>query len=1116
MVSAGCSSPSKRICLLPTGGSHVGGFDDQRVEGGGLAGKEAQQQERSQRWRQKGRERSSIQQRSVTPELPSERASRCLRNSKHGSFNPPKPSSECPNHLLGWAMWMVEILFWSSLPLGRYAQSTMNGDPPKTSERASENLYPCPPPFPWDTFKRYQFSRSRRRQRRFARRRSIELLTNFMTVALSHQALGCSVCPERGRCGTVLNHEQQKMVEHLIIFARSVCCHGESASGCGMRLPCTQDRLKGLRKKFESFADLAYGVPAPCVDRSAAVNSTVALPVIASRLSLPETLQDFNPMPYLSSQFRALYQDPNQFLLPEDQMPPRLKVRGTASRFKVFERWDRLGRLFLATPQEIAVEDSCAIFSVARDQEVDRQIIHRKPRNIREVHVPGESRNLPHAVLLCQLPLERIFDALGSVDDIKNFYHAFRASDARARSTPIGGPLRSSCFRHLRAFKEGLNWGRFKEGDLVVPCFRGLAMEDHAAVDIAQEAHTNLLRHFGTMRSEEVMNYRKPLPCPKSRFYEGIMIDDHLGVQLVPRATPPERSQEKMRDEEVFQSAQQAYASEGLEPHEKKRVRRSDHFLAWGAELEGRVGLVGPSRTRLFALMRLTSELAMPGAVEQKVVQRLTGLWAFCCQFRRPMLAFMNAIYHQQPPEHARIFKLSREARNELLVLACLGPCCLTDLRAVPCNDLFCVDASPSGAGVCRAHVGKNVSRECWRRGDKMGYRAPMLSKLGAALKGSGWDEDQVFSFLDDDAEEDLIQEVSEPESCIIEGLYLGIVPRPITEEPWDFVEVYAGCSEMTRVWKKAGFRTLNPIERNMGLDMCDEKVFHGLLQLCLAKKIRMVWWAPPCTTFSLARCPKLRNQEFPWGFDVFNYLVAVGNLHAVQSFLIAWIQFLVHHFFAGEQPAFGFMRFLGPWKHFVSLGCFETLFDWCRFGRHFKKRTRLLHNCTFLKPLGLLCCHKKKHVKLEGQRTTLAGAYNQTFCDRVAELCKNAWSIFELHEEVLDACEKFDVPVVRKHVIRSHLWSVQLSECLSWKTCLQYRFRKLDHINLQEGKARRSLFKMLPHSIRVAIFQDSRVSIGALGRGRSPSQALNLVLRTEAPYILGKNIYPSSLHCPT
>lgn len=107
--------------------------------------------------------------------------------------------------------------------------------------------------------------------------------------------------------------------------------------------------------------------------------------------------------------------------------------------------------------------------------------------------------------------------------------------------------------------------------------------------------------------------------------------------------------------------------------------------------------------------------------------------------------------------------------------------------------------------------------------------------------------------------------------------MHLGIVPRPLTEEPWDFVEVYAGCGEMTRAWKKAGFRTLNPIERNVGLDMCDEKVFHGLLQMCLAKKIRMVWWAPPCTTFSLARCPKLRNRDFPWGLTCLTFWWRLG-----------------------------------------------------------------------------------------------------------------------------------------------------------------------------------------------------------------------------------------------
>ena len=35
-------------------------------------------------------------------------------------------------------------------------------------------------------------------------------------------------------------------------------------------------------------------------------------------------------------------------------------------------------------------------------------------------------------------------------------------------------------------------------------------------------------------------------------------------------------------------------------------------------------------------------------------------------------------------------------------------------------------------------------------------------------------------------------------------------------------------------------------------------------------------------------------------------------------------------------------------------------------------------------------------------------------------------------------------------------------------------------------------------------------MNLGALGKGRSPSEALNTVIRTEAPYILGKKIVSS------
>ena len=60
----------------------------------------------------------------------------------------------------------------------------------------------------------------------------------------------------------------------------------------------------------------------------------------------------------------------------------------------------------------------------------------------------------------------------------------------------------------------------------------------------------------------------------------------------------------------------------------------------------------------------------------------------------------------------------------------------------------------------------------------------------------------------------------------------------------------------------------------------------------------------------------------------------------------------------------------------------------------------------------------------------------------------------------------------------------VHLSEGLSWGTCMQYKFKSHQHINLQEAKARRSLMKRLPCNRRVVICQDSRVNLGSLGKG--------------------------------
>lgn len=966
-----------------------------------------------------------------------------------------------------------------------------------------------------------------------------------MVCGLSQQAIGCGVAPERGRWGPPLNKNQISMVDFLGRLARSVVRLGP-VSGCGARLPAARDHYGRLREQLEELVQLPYACSTRLFAQqsNSAFAATKALPVIADRLSLPAEVCDFNPAPFLSPLFRKIYEDPDAFLKEPQDMPDPVKIKGTATRselLKVFQRWDHLHRLYVRKSSEVSEEDRCELFAVAKDVDKDRQILHRKRRNLREKHVPGASRDLPHGVLLCQLPLESSHVVACSVDDVKDFYHAYEATEARAKSSPVGPRFQFREVAHLNAYQAALAEGRIRPTDSLVCCFRGLGMGDHAAVDIAQESHVNVLRSFGGMRDSETLNYRKPLPLTQTGFYEGVMIDDHLGLQLLPRRNSRKRTlSQPGRDQEAFQEADKAYEAVGLQAHPKKKQRRTFHTQVLVAEIEGEQGLVGPSRGRLLQLARISAEVAVLGIGDEKIVEALTGLWAYCAQYRRPMFSFMHAVYHQRGPESGEtLFKITRDARNEFMILAMLAPLCLNDLTVHPDPFLYCVDASPSGAGCCRVEVGENVSRQIWRRGDKLGYhRMPLLSRLGAALKGAGWDEDAVHDFLSEgedpredggfppisglEASKDWIQLFLQ--KAVTQGWSPGF-PQQLEEAGFDFLEMYSGRADMSRAWKEQGFRVLPPLDLRQGWDLRDAGLFWGILGLVARGRIKFVWWTPPCNTFSLARSPKVRSLKQPWGYDPMNWLTMLGNLHAAQSLLIALVQLLVGGFFGGAQPGFGFMRALDPWKFLTEvLGVPEFLFDWCRYGCPFKKTTRVMCNFPGINKLQRRCHHKKRHVPFRGPWTTTfgLGGYSSRFCRVVASHCWNEWPKGNCrNKSEVGNVTKFPPFLDRELPLKSRkpaspLWAVQLSESLCWKPFMQYSFKHLAHINLQETKARRSLVKRLKRDQRVVVFQDSRVNLGSLGKGRSPSTSLNGLMRQEAPYLLGKNLYLAGVHLPT
>ena len=162
-------------------------------------------------------------------------------------------------------------------------------------------------------------------------------------------------------------------------------------------------------------------------------------------------------------------------------------------------------------------------------------------------------------------------------------------------------------------------------------------------------------------------------------------------------------------------------------------------------------------------------------------------------------------------------------------------------------------------------------------------------------------------------------------------------------------------------------------------------------MRLIQRKQIRFLWFAPPCTTYSLARTPKLRSLKQPWGFHLLDRDTLVGNLHACQALLLAAVQALIGHWFGGEQPAFGFMRALDIWVFLVFLGADEILFDWCRYDQPFRKTTRLVSNCEALKELAVSCNHS---IDMNPSRVLppLGLVLIPKICDRVAQICRRVW----------------------------------------------------------------------------------------------------------------------------
>ena len=337
-----------------------------------------------------------------------------------------------------------------------------------------------------------------------------------------------------------------------------------------------------------------------------------------------------------------------------------------------------------------------------------------------------------------------------------------------------------------------------------------------------------------------------------------------------------------------------------------------------------------------------------------------------------------------------------------------------------------------------------------------------------------------------------------------------------------DFIEVYAGSAKLSKSMCALGFRVGPPIELKQGWDMASESLFLLLLQLSKEGRIGLLWLGPPCTTFSLARFPRLRSAQLPEGLDVLDPDTAVGNLRLHLSLTLFVTQKDAENEAIVETPWSAFSRKLPFWRCCRDLRV-EGRLDQCRYGTPYLKPTGLLATSSRWLSLCRRCNCTQDHEQLKGSRTSQAAEYPQLLCTAVAELsfqvAKDVQRTREsaaAHSNSLNGLpgELRDRKGSQRFV--SHLWSTQLAEALPWKTRRAYRFLKPNHINLLEAHAHKTLMQLSPMDHRIVVFQDSVVTLGANAKGRSSSAALNRILRKSMALQLAKNLYPVGIHCPT
>lgn len=835
----------------------------------------------------------------------------------------------------------------------------------------------------------------------------------------------------------------------------------------------------------------------------------------------PEKLKLFgkgswDPSPFLGDDLCVAFKEP-KVLLHHQPAPEGPQIRDTPETMARLARsWDDLGLLTVhKTP--IHPSSRVRIFGAYKDASTHRQIGDRRGQNGLEAKVLGPSHDLPSGADLCEVFVDPRTSRLHiSITDRKDFYHQLECTRQKAIANTIGPAIPEELLSDTRAYSAFLlqqsrrKYDRQVQGDqlrgvldesFIVPppgqvwcAFNAVLQGDHAGVEIATEAHRNLLQANGLLDVGTQLRASRPLFS--SDCVEGLVIDDYFCVSVEPRQNTGSSSRAKM----AYNTAEKVYHDHGLMGSPHKDIIDQDEGRVIGAYLNsspralsrGLVTVGAPPEKRL-AISHLTLELCRLRSTTDALHLCLIGGWVSILGHRRPLMSVLQesfrvveiATFDRNNP---KIIPLTREVANELTLLSVLMPLALCELSAPFADAIYCTDASNERGAVLQAPITPELSEIMWRVSRSKGAYSRLLSPIEVILKR-----------LDALEEKDHRTQSESPE-------------RPLAFS-FEFIEVFSGAAKISHFIAIEGITPGPPLDigESPQYDLRFVHVISWITHLIVERRLLGFFLGPPCTTFSIMRRPRLRSKQVPFGFQPFEEKTQVGNQLAHRSFQTMGVAAQCDSCGMLETPYSSYMKGLPSWQYLKSLpDAEEVRCDSCRFQSPHLKSFRLLGLRLDMDSLSLHCQCQHKHVVVEGSLTKSSATYTDALACQIAKVISRG--IAGVKSRIY-ADADVDVSGLESQL------SNELMLSSRWEVKSSWRFRKPSHINILEEAALLKLCNQLAIEkapVRCVDFVDSNVVRCATAKGRSSSLGLSPILRRVSAVCVASGIYMSVPFTPT